>query len=178
MKRPFYLPALLLTVSLAAAEPEVAPAPTAVTPASPAPATATPATTPSSEVAQKLSEVLPKYNPPDPEEKAPAPADPDALVLPTMTVRQRARPRLDPQLIVGNAAFNEQLAKEKTSDFDRNFLNKFGWLGGATAAERAREDYEREKKAEFNREVATVAKAVEQIDAGQAQALREAASKP
>lgn len=111
------------------------------------------------------------------------PADSEVLELPKMTVKQQPRPR--PRLnametrsaILGPKAFNEELAKKMTSGFDRA-LNKFSLLGGQSAAERAREEYNIQRKREFLDDVLTISKAVEQTDPAAAQSLREAAGKP
>lgn len=111
------------------------------------------------------------------------PADPEVLELPKMTVKQQPRPR--PRLnvtetkavMLGPKAFNEELAKKTTSGFDRA-LNKFSLLGGQSAAERAREEYDIQRKRQFLDDVLTISKAAEVADPANAQALREAASKP
>jgi hypothetical protein len=60
-------------------------------------------------------------------------------------------------------------------------LNKFtlpAWLGGVSAAERAREQFNIDQKRQFMDDVLTIAKAAEQTDPANAQALRAAAAKP
>ena len=107
--------------------------------------------------------------------------DPDVLQLPKMTVTQKKRPRLTDQVMMTNKAFNEKLAKEKLTSVDRDVLNKFtlpAWFGGQSAADRAREDYDREQRAQFVSDVNRMAKVVEQTDPAQAKALRDAVSKP
>ena len=115
------------------------------------------------------------------------PADPEVLELPKMTVKQQPRPR--PRLnatdtkavMLGPKAFNEELAKKNLTALDRGVLNKFtipSWLGGVSAAERAREDYNIQQKRQFLDDVLTISKAAEQADPANAQALREAAGKP
>lgn len=155
-----------------AAEPPAKPA--AETPAKPADEAA-PKLPP--QITQSLNDNLPKYNPPAPVKPEVAP-DPDLLVLPKMTVTQKKRPRLGDEVMMTTKAFNEKLAKEKTSSFDRNFLNKYSWLGGASAEARAREEYDREQRAQLLSDVARMAKVVDQIDPAQAKALRDAVSKP
>ncbi len=185
--------ALIATVSVAAAEPTTAPAP--------APASAL-----SAEVAQQLATTLPGYVPPVPakptgiivpaaanireqsiarapdHQKAGTP-DPEVLELPKITVRQQPKPRLrlGEGTILGPKAFNEELAKKNLSTLDRGVLNKFtlaSWLGGVSAADRAREDYNIAQKQQFLEDVSTIAKAAEQTDPAAAKALREAAGKP
>lgn len=107
-----------------------------------------------------------------------APPDSEVLELPKMTVKQRPkpRPRLGDHTILGPKAFNDELAKKMTTGFDRT-LNKFS-LGGQSAAERAREDYNIKKKREFLDDVLTISRAAEVADPENAKALREAAGKP
>jgi hypothetical protein len=131
----------------------------------------------SPQMAQLLTDKLPKYLAPAPAKPEVAP-DPDLLLLPKMTVTQKKRPRLTDNVMMTTKAFNDKLAKEKTGSFDRDFLNKHSWLGGATATERAREEYEREQREQMQSDVARMAKVVDLIDPAQAQALRDAAGKP
>ncbi len=156
--------------------------PAAETPArpaadSPAKANADTAPKPPSQITQALADTAPKYAPPAPPKPEVAP-DPDVLALPKMTIIPKKRPRLGDEVMMTNKAFNEKLAKEKTSSFDRDFLNKYNWLGGASAAERAREEYDRQQREQLQSDVARMAKVVDQIDPAQAKALRDAASKP
>lgn len=186
--------ALIATVSATATEPAAAPAP----------ATPPPATALSAEVAQQLAATLPGYVPPAPAKpvepivpaatnireqsiaRAPdsqkaAPADPEVLELPKITVRQQPKPRvrLGEGTILGPRAFNEDLAKKNLSSFDRNFLNKFTLpLLGTSAADRAREEYNAAQKQQFLEDVSTIAKAAAQTDPAAAKALKEAAAKP
>ncbi len=171
----------------------------------PAPAAAAKPALPASAVEQ-LNATLPKFTP-VPEVKplttfAPPPAaanirnqsvarapadelatDPEVLELPKMTVKQQPRPRvrLGESVILGPQAFNDQLAKKNFSALDHSLLNKFtlpSWLGGVTAGERAREDYNIAQKEQFLSDVLTISKAVEQTDPAAAKALRDAAGKP
>jgi hypothetical protein len=100
------------------------------------------------------------------------------LELPKMTVKQqpKSRPRLGDHTILGPKAMNEALAKKNMTGLDRG-LNKFS-LGGQSAAERAREDYNIQQKRQFLDDVLTISKAAEQTDPANAKALREAAGKP
>lgn len=115
------------------------------------------------------------------------PADPEVLELPKMTVKQqpKPRPRLNATdtraIILGPKAFNEELAKKNLTALDRGVLNKFtipAWLGGVSAAERAREEHNLQQKRQFLDDVLTISKAAEQADPANARALREAAGKP
>lgn len=180
-----YLAFVLATVLPAATQstPPAAPVnPPATLPSPPAtdaatkPGTEAPAKL-SPQVAQMLSDQLPKFTPPAPPKPEPAP-NPDLLVLPKMTVTQKKRPRLGDQVMMTSPAFNDKLAKEMMSAFDRGFLNKYDWLGPYSAAERAREEYDYQKKEELKADVFNLARVVEQEDPAKAKALRDAVSKP
>ena len=150
-------------------------------PAAPAPAAPGP-DKPSPEVMQKLSSVLPKYAPPAPPVAA-KPVDPDVIELPKMTVTQKRRPRLKltDDVMMTPKAFNEKLAKENLSSFDRDFLNKFSlpaWFSGQSAEARAREEYDQRKRDELAADVQNLAKAAEVVDPAQAKAMRDAVGKP
>ena len=150
-----------------------------VAPASP-PAPTTPAALSLSDMQKLLSAARPQFS--SPAEAKPA-EEPNAevLELPKMTVKQRPRPRLGESVVLGPKAFNEELAKRNLSALDRSVLNKFtlpSWLGGVSAAERAREDYEIAQKRQFLSDVLTIARAAELTDPANAKALREAATKP
>lgn len=176
MRPSVFALALFAIISVTAAEtvpPPPAPAAGASAPAAPAPLTM-------SEMEKLLAAARPKFSPPAEAQPATEP-DPDVLELPKMTVKQRPRPRLGESVILGPKAFNEELAKRNLSALDRNLLNKFtlpSWLGGVSAAERAREDYEIAQKRQFMSDVLTIAKAAELTDPANAKALREAAAKP
>lgn len=163
-------PALLLTLCLAtvlrAEEPPAAP----VFKIAPAGSTASPAQ-------QLVTAALPKYDPAAPKENRTVNTpNPDAIELPKFTVTQKKRPRLTPDAVITNKGLEPLVGP-----LDGKLLNKFtlpGWLGGQTAAERAREEQQLKKKEEFILDVNTIAKAVEVTDPAQAKALRDAVSKP
>jgi len=184
--------ALFATVSAAAVEP----GPVDAGATTPAP------TSLSSQVAQQLAATLPGAAP-APAEARPAglsseatraqpgsvslaqakeeAPNPEVLELPKMTVKQRPRPRLGEINVLGPKAFNEELARKNLSALDRSVLNKFtlpSWLGGVSAAERAREEYNIAQKQQFLSDVMTIARAAELADPANAKALREAATKP
>jgi hypothetical protein len=147
-------------------------------PAAPKPADAKPAQI-SPGLAQELTSILPKYAPP-PQTTKPAPLDADVLELPKMTIHKpRPRLKLTTDVVMTTQAFNEKLAKENLSSFDRNVLNKFTLpLFGVSAEQRARDEYERQKRDELARQVSDLAKVTEVVDPAQAKALRDAVSKP
>lgn len=135
----------------------------------------------SPEVSQQLTDKLPKYSPPAPEKPAATKTDPDVLELPKVTITQKKRPRLNDQVMMTNKAFNDKLARQQLSSFDRSVLNKFtlpSWFGGVSAAERAREDYDRAQREQLFSDVARMAKVIETEDPAQAKVLRDALAKP
>ena len=137
----------------------------------------------SPQLAQQMAAVLPKYAPPAPVEAKPAAPDPDVVELPKVTVTQKKRPRLKltDEVMMTPKSFNEKLAKENLSSFDRNFLNKFtlpGWFGGQTPEERAREEYRLQQKEALTKDVLNLAKVSEVVDPAQAKELRDAINKP
>jgi hypothetical protein len=155
------------------------------------------ATKPSVEVSKQLNAVMPKYDPNAPAVPAePKPGDPvkimtrediakaanpdnapDVLVLPTMKVKQKPRPRLTPDLVASTKGSNEIFLK-KSTQLDQA-LNKFTLpLFGTSVVERAYEENARAKKQELNADVSAVAKALDQSDPAEAKALRDAAAKP
>lgn len=180
-------PALLLTLCLGtilrAGEP---------LPGNPAPAQAAPAAVPApppppvlkiapvetaSPAQQQVNAELPKYDPAAPkDDKTVNAPSPGALELPKITVRPKERPRLTPSVVVTNKGL-----EDKVSPLDGKLLNKFtlpGWMGGQTAAERAREEQRLAEKQALTKDVNTIARAVEVIDPAQAKALRDAVNRP
>ena len=88
------------------------------------------------------------------------------------------RPRLTPEIMVTRKAFGEDLAKQKFSGLDQA-LNKFTLpLFGASIAERALEEHEREKKEQLAKDALNISKALESIDPAEAKSLKEAATRP
>lgn len=179
MKPSALLLALIATVSAAAQTSDPAPAP-AATATVPVPKIA-PIKNPFGPTAAEIQDIRQQSI-----DRAPAsqlqentpPPDGEVLELPKMTVKQRPkpRPRLGDHTILGPKAFNDELAKKMTTGFDRA-LNKFS-LGGQSAAERAREEYNIQQKRAFLEDVQTISKAAEVTDPANAKALREAAAKP
>ena len=175
---------LLFALTVATILPAAAQSTPPAAEATPPPVAAKPATPPavklSPEIAQTLTTALPKYEP-SPEAKPASPTDPDVVELPKMTVTQKKRPRLGDSVMMTTQAFNEKLAHEKLSSFDRNFLNKYTlptWFGGQSAADRARAEYDYDKKEALKTDVLHLAEVAEQVDPAQAKALRDAVNKP
>jgi hypothetical protein len=153
---------------------------------------------PSAPVAASITAALPKYDPtPAPAAPAePKPGDPvkpvtpediaraanpdnaDLLVLPKMTVKQRPRPRLTPEVVFTKQQLGSELAKKKFSELDQ-ILNKFTLpLFGTSLASQALEDYQREKNIQMRDDVKQISGALDKVDPAEAKALREAAAKP
>jgi hypothetical protein len=122
---------------------------------------------------QQVTAKLPAYNPDAPKEagRTGTPSA-DAIELPKIKVSPKQRPRLTPEIVITNKGL-----EQKAAPLDK-VLNSSGLLGGASAAERAREEQERKKKAELTADVNAIARAVEVTDPAQAKALRDAAAKP
>jgi hypothetical protein len=134
----------------------------------------------SPELAEQMATYLPKYIPPAPADAKPAAPNPDVVELPKVTVTQKKRPRLKitDEVMMTPKSFNEKLAKDNLSSFDRNFLNKFTWFGGQTPEERAREEYRLKQQQELKKDVLDLAKVSEVVDPAQAKELRDAINKP
>ncbi len=140
-------------------------------------------------VSQQVTDQLPKYSPAAHEQataNAATPAqeatpNPDILQLKKVTVTPRKRPRLNDDVMMTSKAFNDKLAREKLSSLDRNILNKFtlpSWFGGVSAAERARDEYNRDQRTQMTNDVFGLARVVEVSDPEQAKVLRDALSRP
>ncbi len=143
--------------------------------------TAPEATGLSPQITPQVTAALPTYAPPlAATEITPANVpNPDVIELPKMKVQQKKRPRLTPEVMMTTKAFNEQLAHDKLSSFDRNVLNRYTLpLFGTSAADRAREEYERNKREQLADDVLHLAKISEVVDPAQAKALRDAVNKP
>lgn len=130
---------------------------------------------------------LPTYAPPPPPEPKkidqPKPldgdTDPELLVLPKVTVKQKPRPRLNPEIVYDKQAFGDILVKQKFTQLDQ-VLNKFTLpLFGQSVAERALEEHEREKKKQMADSVDNLAKVLEAGgDTAEAKALKKAVTMP
>lgn len=126
---------------------------------------------------------LPTYAPPPPPEpkKLDQPntsEDPDLLVLPKMTVKQKPRPRLNADIVYAPRDLGSVLAKQKYTQLDQA-LNKFTLpLFGQSLAERAIEDHKREKKQALTEDVLNLSNAIKQTNPDEAKALEKAIVMP
>lgn len=142
------------------------------------------AVAPSPAVSKNIISGLPKYSPAaaTPEAKpaaAPIAADPDLLELPTMVVKQKARPRLTQDVVYKDKKdFGAIFAKQNYTQLDQA-LNKFTLpLFGTSLEARAYDDYMRQKNEQMREDIGSLSKAVEAEDPAEAKALRDAAGKP
>ncbi len=127
---------------------------------------------------------LPTYAPPPPPEpkkldQPNTPVDPDVLVLPKMTVKQRPRQRLNADIVyASDKDLGNALAKQKYTQLDQA-LNKFTLpLFGQSLAERALEDHKREKKQALTDDVLNISNALKDADPAEAKALEKAVTMP
>ena len=141
MKTTANLGLFLLALTVPALADDTPVAPPSATPAPTAAVNPTPEKTPAARPATLLPG-LPTYAPPPPPEpkKLDQPAeDPEVLVLPTMTVKQKPRPRLNAEIVHSRLDHGNLLAKQKFTQLDQA-LNKFTLpLFGQSLAERALE---------------------------------------
>jgi hypothetical protein len=126
---------------------------------------------------------LPTYAPPPPPppkqlDQPNTNADPDVLVLPKMTVKQKPRPRLNADIVYAPKDHGDLLARQKFTQLDQA-LNKFHLpLFGQSLAERALEEHRREKKQALTADVLNLSKALEQTDPAEAKSLQKAVTMP
>ncbi len=172
---------LALTVSVRADD---TPAPVTSTPEATTPPVSTAPARPADPERAALLPGLPAYSPPPP----PAPkqldqpntaADPEVLVLPKMTVKQKPRPRLNADIVYASEKdLGNLLAKQKYTQLDQA-LNKFTLpLFGQSLAERAIEDHKREKKQALTDDVLNISNALKASDPAEAKALEKAITMP
>lgn len=166
MKRLPLLPVLLLAAGLALQ----------AEPAEPAPR-------------QAVREKLPNYSPEEHDRavaeqaareaaraaaKAAAEADPDLVVLPEMTVMEKAQQKMTEESLYRKGAYDKELVKRELSAFDRVFLNRFTvpFIGVSKEA-RAREAYLARKNAELQERMAQLNSMVALQDKTEAREFRE-----
>ncbi|MDQ5980748.1 MAG: hypothetical protein QG602_3726 [Verrucomicrobiota bacterium] len=171
---------LALTVS-ARADDKPAPPPAPEQPAAP---TNTVPARPADPERTNLLPGLPAYAPPPPPapkqlDQPNTPTDPDVLVLPKMTVKQKPRPRLNSDIVyASDKDLGNVLAKQKYTQLEQA-LNKFTLpLFGQSLAERALEDHKREKKQALTDDVLNISNALKDADPAEAKALEKAVTMP
>lgn len=108
------------------------------------------------------------------EAQAAAEADPDTVVLPPMTVLEKAMLRMEEDSLYRKGAFDEELVKRELTAFDRHFLNRYTLpIIGESKAARAREAYLRRRNEELQARYARLAALVAVDDPAEAAAFRE-----
>jgi hypothetical protein len=123
---------------------------------------------------------MPTFAPPPPPapKQVDQPTDPDVLVLPKMTVKQKPRPRLNADIVYEQKDLGNLLAKQKFTQLDQA-LNKFTLpLFGQSIAERALEEHRREKKQALTEDVLNLSNAIKETDPAEAKALEKAITMP
>lgn len=100
-------------------------------------------------------------------------ADPDMVLLPDMTVMERALFEMEEDSLYRKGARDKELIKRELSAFDRYFLNRYTipFLGVSNAA-RAREAYLQRKNAQFQDRMTRLASLVENLDPEEAREFR------
>lgn len=108
------------------------------------------------------------------EAKAAAAADPDTVVLPAMTVLEKAMLRMEEDSLYRKGAFDKELVKRELTVFDRSFLNRYSVpIFGVSKESRAREAYLRRRNEEMQADYARLAALVAVDDPEEAAAFRE-----
>lgn len=107
------------------------------------------------------------------EARAAAEADPDTVVLPPMTVLEKAMQRMEEDSLLHKGAFDKELVKRELTEFDRYFLNRFTipFLGISKEA-RAREAYLGRRNAELQDKLAELTRMVAALDPEEAKDFR------
>lgn len=104
--------------------------------------------------------------------KAAAEADPDLVVLPDMTVMEKAQQKMTEESLYQKGAYDKELVKRELSSFDRNFLNRYNILGMSKEA-RAREAYLARRNAEMQERLGQLNRMVALQDKTEAREFRE-----
>ena len=112
--------------------------------------------------------------------KTAAAADPNLVVLPDMTVMEKALQRMEEDSLYQKGAYDKELVKRELSSFDRNFLNRYKvpFIGVSKEA-RARAAYLARRNAELQDRLARLNRLVALVDPDEARdfhdVLRDAA---
>lgn len=116
--------------------------------------------------------------------RAAAAADPDLVVLPPMTVIEKAILRMNEDSLYRKGAYDKELIKRELSGFDRYFLNRYtlalplpgfsiGISGSQTPAQRAREAYLERQNRLAKERINRMSRLVAAEDPAEARALRK-----
>ncbi len=106
--------------------------------------------------------------------KAAAAEDPEIVVLPDMTVQEKAIQRMTEESLYRKGAYDKELVKRELSEFDRGFLNRYSipFLGVSNEA-RAREAYLARKNAERQDRFSRLNHMTAVLDPAEAREFRE-----
>ncbi len=108
------------------------------------------------------------------EAKAAGEADPDLVVLPPMTVMEKAQLQMTEESLYRKGAYDKELEKRELSEFDRSFLNRVTIpILGISNRTRAREAYLARKNAELQDRMARLNRMVAQLDDRESREFRE-----
>lgn len=105
--------------------------------------------------------------------KAAAAQDPEVVVLPDMTVQEKAIQRMTEESLYRKGAYDKELVKRELSEFDRSILNRYTvpFLGVSKEA-RAREAYLARKNAELQDRLGRLNRMVAVLDPEEAREFR------
>ncbi len=99
------------------------------------------------------------------EKAAEVATDPDIVVMPEMTVQEKALKRMNEDSLYRKGQYDKELVKRELSEFDRYFLNRFTIpLFGISKETRARELYLQRKQEEFQQRVKEAARLNDALD--------------
>ena len=105
--------------------------------------------------------------------RAAAAADPDLVVLPDMTVIEKAERRMAEESLYRKGAYDKELVKRELSAFDRYFLNRFTIpVLGVSKEARARQAYLDRKNSELQNRMARLNDLVSELDPAEAREFR------
>ncbi len=106
--------------------------------------------------------------------KAAAAQDPEVVVLPDMTVQEKAIQRMTEESLYRKGAYDKELVKRELSEFDRSFLNRYTVpFLGVSPEVRAREAYLARKNAERQDRFSRLNRMTAVLDPAEAREFRE-----